>query len=89
MLNGLAPNILNTIVEGDCLKTLSKLPAGCVDLAFADPPFNIGYEYDIYHDKKGRDEYLSWTRSGSERSSEFSNLPELSGLQSAMSMRPK
>jgi DNA modification methylase len=62
MQSRIEPNILNTIVEGDCVKSLSKLPAGCVDLAFADPPFNIGYEYDVYHDKKGRDEYLGWTR---------------------------
>ena len=27
------------------------LEAGTVDLAFADPPFNIGYKYDIYDDK--------------------------------------
>jgi DNA modification methylase len=62
MQNGIDPNILNTIIQGDCVKSLSDLPAGCVDLAFADPPFNIGYEYDVYHDKKGRDEYLGWTR---------------------------
>ena len=62
MQNGIEPNILNTIVQGDCVNSLSKLPAGCVDLAFADPPFNIGYEYDVYHDKKGRGEYLGWTR---------------------------
>ena len=62
MQNGIEPNILNTIVHGDCVKSLSKLPAGCVDLAFADPPFNIGYDYDVYHDKKGREEYLGWTR---------------------------
>jgi DNA modification methylase len=63
MQSRIEPNILNTIVEGDCVKSLSKLQAGCVDLAFADPPFNIGYEYDVYHDKKGRDEYLGWTQS--------------------------
>jgi DNA modification methylase len=62
MQSGIEPSILNTIVPGDCVKSLSKLPAGCVDLAFADPPFNIGYEYDVYQDKKGRDEYLGWTR---------------------------
>jgi site-specific DNA-methyltransferase (adenine-specific) len=62
MKNGFAPGLLNTIVEGDCVKSLSGLPAGCVDLAFADPPFNIGYDYDVYHDKKGRDEYLAWSR---------------------------
>src|SRR5580698_2669297 len=62
MQSGIEKSIFNTIVEGDCVKSLSKLPAECVDLVFADPPFNIGYEYDVYHDKKGRDEYLGWTR---------------------------
>ena len=62
MPSGIGPNILNTIVHGDCVKLLSKLPAKCVDLVFADPPFNIGYEYDVYHDKRGRNEYLGWTR---------------------------
>lgn len=31
-----------------------------VDLAFADPPFNIGYEYDVYEDQRTQDEYLHW-----------------------------
>ena len=62
MQNGIEPNILNTIVQGDCVKSLTELPAGSVDLAFADPPFNIGYDYDVYHDRKGRDEYLEWTQ---------------------------
>src|SRR5947209_17408083 len=61
MQNGIEPNLLNTVVPGDCIKSLSKLPSGCVDLAFADPPFNIGYDYDVYHDRRGRDEYLAWT----------------------------
>jgi DNA modification methylase len=59
---GIEPDILNSIVQGDCIKLLSGLPGECVDLAFADPPFNIGYEYDVYQDKKGRDEYLKWTQ---------------------------
>lgn len=62
MQRGIESNLLNTIVQGDCIKSLSRLRAGFVDLAFADPPFNIGYEYDVYHDKKGRDEYLGWTQ---------------------------
>ena len=62
MKRGIETNILNTIVQGDCVKSLSKLPAESVDLVFADPPFNIGYEYDVYQDKKGREEYLGWSR---------------------------
>jgi site-specific DNA-methyltransferase (adenine-specific) len=52
---------MNTIFTGDCLRHLAALPAGCVDLAFADPPFNIGYEYDVYDDRQSRDDYLAWT----------------------------
>jgi site-specific DNA-methyltransferase (adenine-specific) len=33
-----------------------------VDLAFADPPFNIGYEYDLYDDSRARADYLAWSR---------------------------
>src|SRR5882757_5386494 len=52
---------MNVIHTGDCLRHLAELPAGCVDLAFADPPFNIGYEYDTYDDRKAKKDYLAWT----------------------------
>jgi DNA modification methylase len=51
----------NEVVPGDCVARLADLPAGCVDLAFADPPFNIGYEYDRYDDRRARADYLAWT----------------------------
>ncbi len=38
------------------------MPAESVHLAFADPPFNIGYEYDAYDDRRTRAEYLDWSR---------------------------
>jgi site-specific DNA-methyltransferase (adenine-specific) len=41
---------------------MGRIPAGSVDLAFADPPFNIGYKYDVYEDRRAADEYLDWTR---------------------------
>lgn len=47
--------------NGDCLELLGRMPKGSVDLAFADPPFNIGYEYDVYQDRRKRDDYLAWT----------------------------
>ena len=50
----------DTLTHGDCLPALAALPAGCMDLAFADPPFNIGYDYDVYGDSLGEDEYLDW-----------------------------
>jgi len=53
---------LNTIHQGDCISGLRKLASASVDLAFADPPFNIGYEYDVYDDKQTYHGYLEWTR---------------------------
>lgn len=53
---------LNAIHQMDCLEGLSQLAEGSVDLAFADPPFNIGYEYDVYEDRRKADEYLEWCR---------------------------
>jgi site-specific DNA-methyltransferase (adenine-specific) len=49
------------ILTGDCLRVLAELPEASVDLAFADPPFNIGYEYDVYDDRKAKADYLAWT----------------------------
>jgi DNA modification methylase len=46
----------------DCVLGLAALEEGSVDLAFADPPFNIGYDYDVYHDKHDDERYLNWTR---------------------------
>lgn len=53
---------LGRIVQGDCIKKLATLDAESVDLAFADPPFNIGYEYDEYHDKRSCEDYLDWSK---------------------------
>jgi site-specific DNA-methyltransferase (adenine-specific) len=51
----------NVVIQGDCTGRLAELPAACVDLAFADPPFNIGYEYDHYDDRRHKADYLAWT----------------------------
>ena len=52
----------NKIHRKDCITGMQQLPDGCVDLAFADPPFNIGYDYDEYDDRKAADEYLKWSQ---------------------------
>jgi site-specific DNA-methyltransferase (adenine-specific) len=41
---------------------MKKLDDGLVDLAFADPPFNIGYEYDVYDDRLESERYVDWCR---------------------------
>ena len=52
----------NQIYNQDCVAGLAQLSAGFVDLAFADPPFNIGYDYDVYDDEKEAEHYLDWSR---------------------------
>jgi len=34
----------DVILLGDCVEALNKLPEGCVDLIFADPPYNLQLE---------------------------------------------
>ena len=33
---------------GDCLDQLGKLPGGCVDLIYIDPPFNTNRNYEVF-----------------------------------------
>jgi DNA modification methylase len=53
---------LDHIECGDSIKLLNEEREGWVDLVFADPPFNIGYLYDGYHDRKKADDYLQFSR---------------------------
>lgn len=48
------------VITGDCIEVLNGLPAGCADLVFADPPFNIGYQYDVYDDRRAKADYLAF-----------------------------
>src|SRR5512139_2043954 len=52
----------NQILCGDCVEVLRSVGKPFADLVFADPPFNIGYKYDKYDDKKAGGRYLAWTR---------------------------
>jgi DNA modification methylase len=52
---------LDTVHNGDCVSLLAAVPSESIDLAFADPPFNIGYDYDVYHDRQSQKAYLDWS----------------------------
>lgn len=52
----------NRVHNGDCVELLDAVPQESVDLVFADPPFNIGYEYDVYDDQKQEEDYIEWCR---------------------------
>jgi site-specific DNA-methyltransferase (adenine-specific) len=39
---------INQILQGDCTKVLNTLPENSVDLIFADPPYNLQLQKDLY-----------------------------------------
>ena len=55
------PDFRNRIICGDCVEVLRQAEKSFADLIFADPPFNIGYAYDKYQDRKASDRYVAWT----------------------------
>jgi len=52
-----------TLVQGDCLKYLPKIPDESIDLVVTSPPYNLGIDYGICKDKLPWDEYYSWCES--------------------------
>jgi modification methylase len=38
----------NQILSGDCVDVMNRLPAGSVDLIFADPPYNLQLKGDLH-----------------------------------------
>src|SRR5689334_13596149 len=53
---------VNQIICGDSIKILNEGPEGWIDLVFADPPFNIGYLYHGYDDRRKTEDYLQFSR---------------------------
>lgn len=42
------PLPIDTIIEGDCVAAMKALPDECVDLIFADPPYNLQLGGDLH-----------------------------------------
>ena len=42
------PEWLNTILKGDCVAALERLPEKSVDVVFADPPYNLQLDGDLH-----------------------------------------
>ena len=55
-------NLINKVVEGDCIGVMKKIPEGSVDVTFADPPFNLKKKYTSYYDRHEAEVYLSWCK---------------------------
>jgi DNA modification methylase len=42
------PLPLDTVLEGDCIEVLQRLPAESIDLIFADPPYNLQLRQELW-----------------------------------------
>jgi len=55
---------LGQLFQADCNEVMSSIAPDTVDLAFADPPFNLGKEYSSgIDDARAEHEYLNWCKS--------------------------
>ena len=48
MTKGAAALPLNTILDGDCIDVMAGLPDNCIDLIFADPPYNLQLKNQLH-----------------------------------------
>ena len=39
---------LDQVIVGDCIEVMNRLPARCVELVFADPPYNLQLQQELY-----------------------------------------
>ena len=45
---------LDTIIVGDCVAEMARLPDKCVDMIFADPPYNLQLGGDLFRPEGGK-----------------------------------
>lgn len=50
----------NRILKMDCITGMKSMESESVDVIVTSPPYNIGIQYNLYHDRKIRDDYLTW-----------------------------
>jgi site-specific DNA-methyltransferase (adenine-specific) len=62
-VNPLSDEMLDVVLRGDALKVLRRYPDNCIDLAFADPPYNLNKAYSVYEDGSDEARYVEWCNS--------------------------
>jgi site-specific DNA-methyltransferase (adenine-specific) len=62
-VNPLSEDMVDKVYHGDIVEVLKNYPSNSIDLAFADPPYNLDKMYNSYEDKKKETLYLDWCNS--------------------------
>ncbi|MBP6963807.1 MAG: site-specific DNA-methyltransferase [Armatimonadetes bacterium] len=52
--------MLDVVHQDDAVEVLRRYPDNSIDLAFADPPYNINKEYGVHDDDWDSRRYLTW-----------------------------
>ncbi|AOR23760.1 DNA-methyltransferase [Clostridium taeniosporum] len=53
-------NLINKIINIDCLEGLNKIQENSIDLVVTSPPYNLNILYDEYNDNKTIKEYIEF-----------------------------
>lgn len=62
-INRLDAELANVIHRGDAIEILKRYPDNSIDLAFADPPYNLNKDYSSYEDGTEDAKYIEWCNS--------------------------
>lgn len=61
--NSVYQTTLGQLFQGDCIHLLRDLPENCMDMIFADPPFNLGKDYgNKFSDDLKNADYIEWSK---------------------------
>lgn len=58
--NKIPEDLIDQVLEGDCLERLREIPDNSIDFVFSDPPYNLGKKYLGYSDNLEVKEYFKW-----------------------------
>ncbi|MEW6716276.1 MAG: DNA methyltransferase [Chloroflexota bacterium] len=52
--------LFDVVHLGDAVEILKQFPDNSIDLAFADPPYNLDKAYSVYDDERDERRYIDW-----------------------------
>jgi len=59
-INTIDDALLDVVHCGDAVEVLREYPDNSIDLAFADPPYNLAKAYSNYTDEESDEQYIDW-----------------------------
>lgn len=45
--------MIDTVIQGDCVKVMKEFPVDCAELVLTDPPYNVANDSQILQERKG------------------------------------